>query len=214
MMMAKESLCIVTGGDREDCSEAFMDDRESVRAALEGDEEAFAELVRRHSCGLHHSVARVLFDDAEAWDVVQMAFLKAWRRLDRYDPKWSFTTWLYRIGTNIAIDLVRARTSRQKAHKAGTEHHLRLVGGGRETSDRTAQKEVDGILNELVEVLTPQQRTAFVLREVEGMETAEVAEILGCSAATIRNHVFQARKTLRREVAARFPEYVPEAHRG
>jgi RNA polymerase sigma factor (sigma-70 family) len=65
-----------------------------------------------------------------------------------------------------------------------------------------------------VALLPPQQRTAFVLREVEGMETGEVAEILGCSAATVRNHVFQARKRLRREVTSRFPEYAPKGHRG
>ena len=170
--------------------------------------------VNRHSPGLHRSVARVLLDDAEAWDVVQMAFIKAWQRLDRYNPKWSFTTWLYRIGTNLAIDLVRSRASRQKAHRAGGEHQLRVVGGTDETADRVGHDEVDGILRELIRILTPQQRSAFVLREVEGLETAEVAEILGCSAATVRNHVFQARKSLRREIRERFPEYVPEGHRG
>lgn len=191
-----------------------MDDRELVRAAIDGDEDAFADLVRKHSGGLHRSVARVVLDDTEAWDVVQMAFIRAWQRLDRYDPKWSFATWLYRIGTNLAIDLIRSRASRHKAHKAGTEHRLRLVGDIQETSDRLRHAEVDGILRELVDVLTPQQRTAFVLREVEGLETVEVAEILGCTPATVRNHVFQARKTLRREVTDRFPEYVPEGHRG
>jgi RNA polymerase sigma-70 factor (ECF subfamily) len=211
MMMSRERLCIVSAADR---TELVVDDRELVRAARDGDEEAFAQLVKRHSPGLHRSVARVLLDDAEAWDVVQMAFIKAWQRLDRYNPKWSFTTWLYRIGTNVAIDLVRSRASRQKAHRAGGEHQLRLVGGTDEAADRVGHDEVDGILRELIQVLTPQQRSAFVLREVEGLETAEVADILGCSAATVRNHVFQARKSLRREIQERFPEYVPEGHRG
>lgn len=191
-----------------------MDDREVVRAARDGDEDAFAQLVRRYSGGLHRAVARIVLDDEEAWDVVQMAFINAWQRLDRYDPKWSFSTWLYRIGTNLAIDLVRSRASRQKAHRAGGEHQLRLVGGMEETSSRIDHLEVDGILRELVEVLTPQQRSAFILREVEDHETAEVAKILGCSAATVRNHVFQARKTLRLEIEKRFPEFVPEAQRG
>jgi RNA polymerase sigma-70 factor (ECF subfamily) len=189
-------------------------DRELVRAAREGDEEAYADLVRRHSGGLHRTVARIIRDDDEAWDVVQMAFLRAWRRFDRYDERWSFATWLYRIGTNLAIDLVRSRTSRRKAHQAGGEHHLRLVGDQEKTSTRLDRSEVDGVLRELVEVLTPQQRSAFILREIEDLETAEVAEILGCSTATVRNHVFQARKTLRREIAARYPEFVPRTQRG
>lgn len=191
-----------------------MDEARLVRAARDGDEDAFADLVRRHSGGLHRAVARIVLDEEEAWDVVQMAFVKAWQRLDKYDSRWRFSTWIYRIGTNLAIDLIRSRASRLKAHKAGGEHQLRLVGGKQEASERLEHGEVDGILRELVDVLTPQQRSAFILREVEDMETAEVAEILGCSAATVRNHVFQARKTLRQEIQSRYPEFVPESQRG
>jgi len=211
--MTRESHCFLLGqtGLR---SEVTMDDREIVRAAREGDEDAFADLVRRHSGGLHRSVARIVLDEEEAWDVVQMAFVRAWQRFDSYDPRWSFSTWLYRIGTNLAIDLVRSRASRQKAHRAGSEHQLRLVGGVEKTSTRMDRGEVDDILHELVQYLTPQQRSAFILREVEDLETAEVAKILGCSSATVRNHVFQARKTLRQEIQDRFPEFVPEGQRG
>ena len=191
-----------------------MNDRDWVRSAREGDEDAFAQLVRRHSGGLHRAVARILADDTEAWDVVQMAFLKAWQRLDRYDPRYSFSTWLYRIGTNLAIDLLRSRTSLQRTHKAGTEHRLRLVGTGEAAGSRAESHEADRILSEVVEVLTPQQRSAFVLREMHGLETSEVAEVLGCSATTVRNHIFQARKALRREMRKRFPEYAPAAERG
>ena len=191
-----------------------MNDPQWIQSAKEGDERAFAELVRRHSGGLHRAVARILADDTEAWDVVQMAFLKAWQKLDRYDPKYSFTTWLYRIGTNLAIDLLRSRTSRERAHKAGTEHRLRVVGSGESAGSRVDSGEADDILRELVGVLTPQQRSAFVLREMEGLETAEVADVLGCSATTVRNHIFQARKALRRELRDRFPEYLPVSERG
>ncbi len=212
-MSSRESHCFLLGGAKLR-SEVVMDDRKVVRTALAGDEEAFADLVRRYSGGLHRAVARIVLDDEEAWDVVQMAFIKAWQRLDRYNPRWSFSTWLYRIGTNLAIDLVRSRASRQKAHRAGTDHQLRLVGRIEDATTRLEHGEVDGILRDLVQFLTPQQRSAFILREVEDLETAEVAEILGCSAATVRNHVFQARKTLRREIQDRFPEFVPEDQRG
>ena len=191
-----------------------MSDLEWIQSAKKGDEDAYAELVRRHSGGLHRAVARILADDTEAWDVVQMAFLKAWQKLDRYNPRYSFTTWLYRIGTNLAIDLLRSRTSRERAHKAGTEHRLRLVGHGEEAGARAERSEAAGVLQQLVGILTPQQRSAFVLREMEGLDTAEVAEVLGCSATTVRNHIFQARKALRRELKARFPEYLPASERG
>ena len=191
-----------------------MNDLEWIQSAKKGDEDAYTELVRRHSGGLHRAVARILADDTEAWDVVQMAFLKAWQKLDRYNPRYSFTTWLYRIGTNLAIDLLRSRTSRERAHKAGTEHRLRLVGHGEEAGARAERSEAAGVLQQLVGILTPQQRSAFVLREMEGLDTAEVAEVLGCSATTVRNHIFQARKALRRELKARFPEYLPASERG
>lgn len=211
--MLPDKLCILP--EREtNLAEVPMDDREAVRGARAGDDDAFACLVRRHSGGLHRAVARILGDESEAWDVVQMAFVRAWQKLDRYNEKWSFATWLYRIGTNLAIDLIRARSSREKAHRAGTEHRLRVVGESPPTSELADRREVNRLLDQLVEGLTPQQRTAFVLREVEGMDTAEVAEILGCTTTTVRNHVFQARKSLRRELGKRFPEYLPKAHRG
>ena len=191
-----------------------MTDRDWVRSAQDGDEEAFAKLIRRHSGGLHRAVARILADDTEAWDVVQMAFLKAWQRLDRYNSRYSFSTWLYRIGTNLAIDLLRSRSSRERTHKAHTEHRLRLVGSGEGAGSRVDNSEADRILSQIVGVLTPHQRSAFVLREMQGLDTAEVAEVLGCSATTVRNHIFQARKALRREMRARFPEYLPASERG
>jgi RNA polymerase sigma factor (sigma-70 family) len=190
-----------------------VDDRQLADAARRGDEKAFADLVHRHAGGLQRTVTRILADESEAWDVVQMTFLKAWQSLDRYDPKWSFSTWLYRIGTNLAIDLFRSRGSRERAHQAGGEHHLRLIGEGSSASDLARQHEVDTILNELVAVLPTQQRAAFVLRELEGRDTAEVAEVLGCSQTTVRNHVFQARRILRQAVEQRFPEYLPRARR-
>ena len=211
--MAQEKLCAVpqqaAGG-----LEVTMDDREAVRAARAGDDDAFAALVRRYSSGLHRTIARILADETEAWDVVQMTFVRAWQRLDRYDERWSFSTWLYRIGTNLAIDLIRSRASRERAHRAGTEHRLRVVGEAPPASELADHGEVDRLFDQLVESLTPQQRSAFVLRELEGLDTAEVAQALGCSATTVRNHVFQARKVLREELARRYPEYLPRAERG
>ena len=142
-----------------------------------------------------------------------MAFVRAWQGLDRYDERWSFSTWLYRIGTNLAIDLLRSRTSREKAHRAGAEHRFRVVGEMPPASELADHREVDRLFDELVGCLTPQQRSAFVLRELQGLDTADVAKALGCTTTTVRNHVFQARKLLREELARRFPEYLPPSRR-
>ncbi|MGE5236218.1 MAG: RNA polymerase sigma factor [Acidobacteriota bacterium] len=186
-------------------------DRELAASARSGDEVAFAELVRRHQGGLRRCAARILGDAEEARDIAQVAFIRAWENLAKYDETWSFSTWLYRIATNLAIDLLRSRDSRDRTHVA----HLRLVGDsvGPAAPRDLADREVHEIFAELARVLSPTQRAAFVLREVEGLSTGEVAGILGCTEATIRNHVFQARGILRRELAARYPEYLPKGGR-
>lgn len=210
--MLKETLSIVTE-ITENGGTTPGGDRNLALEAQGGDEQAFEALVKRHSGGLHRAVARILSDDAEAWDVVQMAFLKAWQQLDRYNSRWSFATWLYRIGTNVAIDLIRSRKSRDRTHQAGMEHRLRLVGGIEPTSQVAEEGEVNSVIALVLPFLSPQQRAAFVLREIEDMDTAEVAVILGCTTTTVRNHIFQARKTLRREIEERFPEYLPASRR-
>lgn len=186
-----------------------VDERELVEAARRGDEERFAELVRRYSGSMHRVVARMLGDDEEAWDVVQMAWLRAWQRLERYDPRWKFSTWVHRIATNLAIDVLRARSSRERAHANGGAVWLRPAPSAGRPGALVEERDVERILRDLVDTLSPQQRAAFILREVEGLDTAEVARVLGCSAVTVRNHVFQARRTLRRAMAERYPEYVP-----
>ncbi len=184
------------------------DDRQLAELARGGDETAFALLVRRHQAGVRRCATRILGDSEEARDIAQLAFVRAWENLAKYDAAWAFSTWVYRIASNLAIDVLRARDSRERTHTA----HLRLVGDsvGPSAPRDLEEREVGRIFAELAEVLTPTQRVAFVLREVEGLATAEVAEALGCSEATVRNHVFQARATLRKELAARYPEYLPK----
>lgn len=212
MPVVKETLSIVAA-TTDNGGTPPRDDRRLALEAQGGDERAFADLVKRHSGGLHRAVARILNDDTEAWDVVQMSFLKAWQQLDRYDPRWSFATWVYRIGTNVAIDLIRSRKSRERTHQSGMEHRLRLVGESDSTSLASEENEVSSVISRVLPVLSPQQRAAFVLREIEDKETAEVAEILGCTATTVRNHIFQARKALRGAIEKQFPEYLPASRR-
>lgn len=183
------------------------DDRELARAARAGDEDAFAQLVGRHQVGVRRCAARILGDVEEARDIAQLAFVRAWEKLASYDPKWSFSTWLYRITTNLAIDVLRSRESRERTHRA----QLRLIGvsTGPVALGELQHAEVHRIFGELAASLSPAQRSAFVLREVEQKSTSEVAEIMGCSEATVRNHVFQARGVLRKELARRYPEYMP-----
>ena len=147
-------------------------------------------------------------DVEEARDVVQVTFFKVWENRKKFDERWSPNTWIYRIASNLAIDHLRSRRSRERSNEP-VKHHLIQIADQRASRDfsRLQQGEVAGIFKELSSELTEKQRLAFLLREVEGLSSQEVSEILDCRESTVRNHLFNARKFLRRELQKRYPEY-------
>lgn len=185
-------------------------DRDLLVAMQDGDEQALDELIQRKTGPLVQLAYRVLGDMEEARDVVQVTFFRVWEHRDRFDQRWSPNTWIYRIANNLAIDHLRSRKSREKTHEP-VRQHLRQVADGRSARSLAglAQGEVMQIFQELAAELTEKQRAVFLLREVEGLSSQEVAEIVGCRESTVRNHLFNARKLLRRELVARYPEYAP-----
>lgn len=187
-------------------------DRELLLAVAGDDESAFDALMARKTPPLMHLAYRMLSDREEARDVVQVTFLRVWSHRASYNRRWSPNTWLYRIATNLAIDQLRARRSRQKAREPMRLHLRRAAdASGYSELARLGRKEVKGILEELAGELSERQRAVFLLREVEGLASPEVARILGCKSSTVRNHLFAARRVLRRELARRYPEYAASA---
>jgi len=193
---------------------AKASDRDLLFRLAADDELALAELVARKSRPLAQVVARIVGDAEEARDVVQVALFKLWESRGRYDARYSPNTWIYRIATNLAIDHWRSRRSRDESREPVRLHLVRTA----ENADVSALAELKGteverIFAELAVELTEKQRLIFVLREVEGLSSAEVAEIAGCEESTVRNHLFNARKILREQLIARYPEYAPVAER-
>jgi RNA polymerase sigma-70 factor (ECF subfamily) len=187
-------------------------DRELLLAIAGDDESALDALMARKTAPLIQLAYRMLGDREEARDIVQVTFLRVWTHRGKYDRRWSPNTWLYRIATNLAIDQLRARRSRQRASEP-MRRHLRRVADAHIRGDlgRLGSKEVKGILEELAGELSERQRAVFLLREVEGLSSPEVASILGCKSSTVRNHLFAARRVLRRELVRRYPEYAHSA---
>jgi RNA polymerase sigma-70 factor, ECF subfamily len=184
------------------------DDRALLAGLRRGDEDALDELIGRKTKQLVQLTARILGDQEEARDVVQLTFLRLWDHRDRYDEKFSPNTWIYRIATNLAIDHLRSRRSRERSNDP-IRHHLLRVQDDSSRRDLAAlqRREVKGIFQRLAEGLTEKQRLVFLLREVEGLTSQEVAVIAGCRESTVRNHLFNARRLLRRELVERYPEY-------
>ncbi len=183
-------------------------DRELISGLQAGDETALDELIRRKTKPLIQVVYRILGDYEESRDVVQMTFVRVWQKRDQFDQHWSPNTWIFRIATNLGIDQLRARKTRERTQEP-MRKHLRQVaeGQGQKAHSRIQQKEVLKIFHELAEDLSERQRAVFVLREIEGFSSRQVAETVGCRESTVRNHLFNARKVLRREVLRRYPEY-------
>lgn len=205
-----------TEGDAERVSDPTPEDvkqreRQLVARAREGDDAALSELIERRTPGVLAFLRRMLGDAEDARDVAQLTFLRAWENLHRYDPSWAFSTWLFRIAGNLAIDALRSRGSRARTEAES----FRLLRGGKapalepEAVAALDRDEVRRVFTACAAVLSEKQRLVFVLREFEEKESREIAEILGCRESTVRNHLFQARRLLKDEITRRYPEMVP-----
>ncbi len=183
-------------------------DHQLLDALRQDDESALDELIKRKTRPLLQLVGRMLSDEEEGRDVVQMTFLRLWENRGRYDARWSPNTWIYRIASNLAIDHLRSRKSRERQTEP-VRHHLLHNASNHAHRDLSElhRREVKGIFRELAAGLTEKQRLVFLLREVEGLSSQEVAEIARCRESTVRNHLFNARQYLRRELLKRYPEY-------
>jgi len=187
---------------------AEVSDRDLLMAVRAGEEPALNELIGRKTKPLLQLCQRILGDVEEARDVVQVTFFKVWENRHKFDDRWSPNTWIYRIASNLAIDHLRSRRRRERSHEP-VRQHLLQVADSRASRDMTRlqQTEVAAIFRDLATGLSEKQRMAFLLREIEGLSSPEVAGILNCRESTVRNHLFNARKHLRRELLQRYPEY-------
>jgi len=178
-----------------------LPDRELAIQARSGDMVAFEALVVRKTPSVVAVARRIVGNLEDARDVAQMSFLRVWEQLSRYDETYSFNTWLYRIATNLAIDFLRSARSREKAHTA-TLHlvQMRESQTGSETTRAAEDDSASRLFQRVAGKLTGKQKAAFVLRELEDLDTSEIAAILECGESTVRNHLFNARRALRREI--------------
>ena len=182
-----------------------LDDRQLVELIRQGDDGAFETLVRRKTSKVYGLCYRVIGNGEDAKDISQLVFLKLWENLEKYDPTYAFDTWLYRMVTNVAIDFMRNKQSRDNA----VNSTLRLVKTSidPEQTVTVARKEVESVFNAVSNVLSPKQKTIFVMSEMEDLRSSEIAKVLGCRESTVRNHLFNARKLMQAQLRKRFPEY-------
>jgi RNA polymerase sigma-70 factor (ECF subfamily) len=144
----------------------------------------------------------VLRQPDDALDVVQDAFIKAHKHLDRFEGSSSFYTWLYRIVMNLAIDQLRKRKRTteltEEAEEAEGGLASRLLGNpGRALIDKEIRARIDAALT----ALSDNHRAVLVMRELEGLSYDEMAAVMGCSKGTIMSRLFHARKNMQKQLA-------------
>jgi RNA polymerase sigma-70 factor, ECF subfamily len=179
-------------------------DADLVALAQRGDESAFESLVRRHQQRAFRIARNLVPNDEDAQDLAQEAFLRVFRHLDRFDPRFPFTTWLHRIVTNLAIDYLRRRRLPVVA-TGGTEEDE--TSGALEQADadapapsrRIEAEETAQRVRDCIGALAPHFQTVLVLRELEGMGCAEIAEIVGATHVTVRWRLHRGRKLFQEE---------------
>ena len=182
---------------------AGPNDLELVAKSQAGDTSAFNQLVTRYRTRAFSMIYHMVRNEQDAWDLAQDGFLKAWKSIGRFRGQSSFYTWLYRILMNVSIDWLR-----RKQIEGGTEFDdqigLRHIAPGAPTApreelqpvERISDQEIRGRIDAAIEKLSPDHRTAIVMREIDGLEYSEIAEQMGCSIGTVMSRLFYARKKL------------------
>jgi len=177
-------------------------DQELVERAQRGDKRAFGLLVEKYQRKLARLLSRMIRDQAEVEDVVQEAFIKAYRALPNFRGDSAFYTWLYRIGINTAKNHLVAMGRRPQATgDIEVEDAENFEDGGELRTIATPEtelmsKQIAQTVNETVESLPDELRTAITLREIEGLSYEEIASLMDCPIGTVRSRIFRARETI------------------
>ena len=179
-------------------------DHHLIEKARSGDRKAYGTLVRKYQNKVLYLAFDLCgnFDDAK--DVAQDTFIRAFEKIHQFQGRSQFSTWLYRIAVNLSMDLHRKRQSRR--HRSLDDHQFEIDRKQLSTRDVVTplalvekseqRQEIERVLDNL----SPNQRTATVLKYFHQMNSREISGIMGCSEGTVRNHIFRALKNLRRHM--------------
>lgn len=186
-------------------SAVAVDDASLIRAAQQGDQDAFEKLVRAHDEAVLRLALSLLRSPEDARDVYQEAFLRVYRNLHRFRFDSSFETWLYRIVTNLCLDQLRKRKTRREEPAApetgnGSRNRLEELCERRPETDpqrRLLSREIHQRLQAALDGLTDRERLVFELRHYHGMRLRAIGEVLGTTEEAAKNCLFRATQKLR-----------------
>lgn len=178
-------------------------DWQLLSKARQGNKKAFGQLVEKYQDKALYLALDLIgnFDDAQ--DIAQNAFLKAFEKLSDFKGQSAFSTWLYRIVVNLAIDHRRAEVRRHRYVIKTFDENIGLLNAHDPEilPDRKAETEnYHELIKKMIHELPEQQRIAFTLRHYHGMSMKDIAEVIQCQPGTVRSHIFRALNTIREKL--------------
>ena len=180
-------------------------DHALIRQVLAGEKDAYGQLVSAHSQAIFRVAFRITENEADADEVVQETFLRAYRKLESFDAQSNFRTWIYRIAMNCALDVLKKRKTVTMVSIAEDfdeeQPAVQLADRGAGPERLLMDLEIESRRQAAMEKMTPSERVAFVLRHEEGSSMEEIAEALGVAPNTAKQSVFRAVQKLRRSLA-------------
>ena len=179
---------------------AQLADVELVQTAVAGREASFEELVRRYQRPIAAYVYRMVGDYDAALDLTQEVFIKVYNSLSRYRPEFKFSTWIYKIAHNAAIDHLRRHAVRGQAFSGSVEGERAegAIESRRLTPEQESErKERRSEIESVVQLLQPSYRELIVLRHSHDLSYEEIAEVTGLPLGTVKNRLFRAREAMR-----------------
>lgn len=177
-------------------------DSELLRRAAGGDAGAFGSLARLMGGGIFSVARTVLGDRASAEDAVQEILLKIYASIRRFGGRSRFSTWVYRITCNHCLDILRKRVSNPvKTSIDGFYFSAGETASSCFSPDRDIEKlENRLVIEQALSRLSPESRLILTLREISGLDYADIAETLGCGVGTVKSRLFRAREELRKQL--------------
>jgi RNA polymerase sigma-70 factor (ECF subfamily) len=182
-----------------------LSDERLVELSLEGDEHAFGILVQRYQRRLAAFLSQLVGDMELARELSQEAFVRAWSALERFDPKYRFSTWLFRIAHNLGIDQLRRRrlqtTPLYRTDSEGDEVEVVVPDLDKDPLGHLENRALASELREIIDGLRPEYRELVLLRHFAGLSYQEIADFTGMPLGTVKNKLFRAHSVLRRALA-------------
>ena len=191
---------VAPGDSMDDPDDDFL----LVARAQKGDLGSYDVLVTRHRGRIFAMIRNMIHQEADAWDISQEVFIKAWQALPRFEAKARFSTWLYRIAHNAVYDWSRKRRiesvgelndgifERERIDPAS----LTTPSGGEAPDESMAQGELRAKIAAALDKISPEHREVVLLKDVQGLSYKEIAEVMSCEMGTVMSRLYYARQKL------------------